>query len=168
MTWCLVSLLTAEQVQLESSYCGSNRTAKLGSSFDFLWNYSGNLRRVEWGTKERETISLDVYLFILDRNEHLTPNVSQYNGRCFGSWNQQSPGQVMFTLNPIKAVDNQVFLFRFVSDSPLASDVFDMVQLIVKGKIFDYVVNGCFIIEGSINFQNRQVMLLNFINSDRK
>ena len=74
----------------------------------------------------------------------------------------------MFTLKPIKAVDNQVFFFRFVPNNPLALDVFDMVQLIVKGKIFDYVVNGCFIIEGSINFQNRQVMLLNFINSDRK
>ena len=74
----------------------------------------------------------------------------------------------MFTLKPIKAVDNQVFLFRFVSDNPFASDVFDMVQLIVKGKIFDYVMNGCFIMEGSINFQNGQVMLLNFNNSDRK
>ena len=133
-----------------------------------MWNYSGNLRRVEWGTKERGIISLDVCLFILDRNGHLTPNVSQYNGRRFGSWNQQSPGQVMFTLNPIKAVDNQVFLFRFVSDNSLASDVFDMVQLIVKGKIFDYVMNGCFIMEGRINFQNGQVMLLNFNNSDRK
>ena len=59
----------------------------------------------------------------------------------------------MFTLKPIKAVDNQVFLFRFFSDNPLASDVFDMVQLIVKGKIFDYVMNGCFIMEGRINFQ---------------
>ena len=74
----------------------------------------------------------------------------------------------MFTLKPIKAVDNQVFLFRFFSDNPLASDVFDMVQLIVKGKIFDYVMNGCFIMEGRINFQNGQVMLLNLNNSDRK
>ena len=64
----------------------------------------------------------------------------------------------MFTLKPIKAVDNQVFLFRFVSDNPLASDVLDMVQLIVKGKIFDYVMNGCFIMEGNINFQNGKVM----------
>ena len=74
----------------------------------------------------------------------------------------------MFTLKPIKAVDNQVFLFRFVPNNPLAPDVFDMVQLIVKGKIFDYVMNDCFIMEGSINFQNGQVMLLNFNNSDGK
>ena len=168
MTWCLVSLLTAEQVQLESSYSGSNRTAKLGSSFDFSWNYSGNLHRVEWGTKEKGIIALDVLLFILDRNGRLIPNVSQYNGRRFGSWNQHSPGQVMFTLKPIKAVDNQVFLFRFVPNNPLAPDVFDMVQLIVKGKIFDYVMNGWFIMEGRINSQNGQVMLLNFNNSDRK
>nr|XP_058955513.1 immunoglobulin superfamily member 10-like isoform X3 [Pocillopora verrucosa] len=124
---------SAEQVQLESSYSGSNRTAKLGSSFDFSWNYSGNLHRVEWGTKEKGIIALDVLLFILDRNGRLIPNVSQYNGRRFGSWNQHSPGQVMFTLKPIKAVDNQVFLFRFVPNNPLAPDVFDMVQLIVKG-----------------------------------
>ena len=50
--------------------------------------------------------------------------------------NQQSPGQVKFTLNPIKEVDNQVFIFKFTPNDPLASDVFDMVQLIVKGKIF--------------------------------
>ena len=136
MTWCLVSLLTAGQVQLESSYSGSNRTAKLGSSFDFSWNYTGNLHRVEWGSKEKGVIALDVLLFILDRNGHLIPNVSQYNGRRFGSMNQQSPGQVKFTLNPIKEVDNQVFIFKFTPNDPLASDVFDMVQLIVKGKIF--------------------------------
>ena len=136
LTWCLVSLLTAGQVQLESSYSGSNRTAKLGSSFDFSWNYTGNLHRVEWGTKEKGIIALDVLLFILDRNGHLIPNVSQYNGRRFGSMNQQSPGQVKFTLNPIKEVDNQVFIFKFTPNDPLASDVFDMVQLIVKGKIF--------------------------------
>ena len=133
-----------------------------------MWNYSGNLRRVEWGTKERGIKSLDVLLFILDRNGHLTPNVSQYNGRRFGSWNQQSASQVKFTLNPIKAVDNQVFLFRFFPINPLAPDVFDVVQLIVKGKIFDYVMSCCFIMEGSINFQNGQVMLLNFNNSDGK
>ena len=136
LTWCLVSLLTAGQVQLESSYSGSNRTAKLGSSFDFSWNYTGNLHRVEWGSKEKGVIALDVLLFILDRNGHLIPNVSQYNGRRFGSMNQQSPGQVKFTLNPIKEVDNQVFIFKFTPNDPLASDVFDMVQLIVKGKIF--------------------------------
>ena len=160
--------LTAEQVQLESSYGGSNRNAKLGSSFDFSWNYTGDLRRVEWGTKHREIYDVNVTLFILGRNWRLTPNVSQYNGRRFGSMNQHSPGQVMFTLKPIKAVDNQVFLFRFVPNNPLAPDVFDMVQLIVKGKIFDYLMSCCFIMEGSINFQNGQVMLLNFNNSDRK
>ena len=136
MTWCLVSLLTASQVQLESSYSGSNRTVKLGSSFDFSWNYTGDLYRVEWGTKDREIYDVNVTLFILDRNGHLTPNVSQYNGRRFGSMNQQSPGQVKFTLNPIKEVDNQVFIFKFAPNSYLAPDVFDMVQLIVRGKIF--------------------------------
>ena len=136
MTWCLVSLLTAGQVQLESSYSGSNRTVKLGSSFDFSWNYTGDLRRVEWGMKRREIYDVNVTLFILDRYGHLTPNVSQYNGRRFGSMNQQSPGQVKFTLNPIKEVDNQVFIFKFTPNNPSAPDVFDMVQLIVTGKIF--------------------------------
>ena len=136
MTWCLVSLLTASQVQLESSYSGSNRTVKLGSSFDFSWNYTGDLYRVEWGTKDREIYDVNVTLFILDRNGHLTPNVSQYNGRRFGSMNQQSPGQVKFTLNPIKEVDNQVFIFKFAPNNYLAPNVFDMVQLIVRGKIF--------------------------------
>lgn len=99
---------------------------KLGSSFEFSWNYTGDLRRVVWGTKDREVIAPDVLLFILDRIGHLTPNVSQYNDRCFGSWNQQSTGQVKFTLNPTKEVDNQVFIFEFVPMDALAPVVFDM------------------------------------------
>ena len=86
--------------------------------------------------RDREIYDVNVTLFILDRNGHLTPNVSQYNGRRFGSMNQQSPGQVKFTLNPIKEVDNQVFIFKFAPNNYLAPNVFDMVQLIVRGKIF--------------------------------
>ena len=152
MTWCLVSLLTASQVQLESSYSGSNKTVKLGSSFEFSWNYTGDLRLVEWGTKYGEINALNVTLFVLDRNGHLIPNIPQYNGRRFGSWNQKSPGRVKFTLNPIKEVDNQVFIFRFVPVNFLAPTIFDVAQLIVWGKNFYYSMNCCFIMEGSINF----------------
>ena len=139
-------------MQLESSYDESNRTVKLGSSFNFLWNYTGDLRSVKWGTKNRNVRDLNVTLFTLDINGHQNPNVSQYIGRCFGSWNRQSHGQVMFTLNPIRAVDNQVFIFKFVTNDFAAVDVFDMVQLIVKGKNFYYVMNCCFIMEGSMKF----------------
>ena len=130
-------MLTAGQVKLESSYGGSSRIVKLGSSFDFSWNYTGDLGSVEWGTKDREIREVNVTLFTLDKIDgHIVPNVSQYIGRRHGSWNQQSPGQVKFTLNRIKAVDNQVFIFKFVTDDIAASDVFDTVQLIVKGKNF--------------------------------
>ena len=91
---------------------------------------------MEWGTKSSEIITLGTVLFVLDKNGPLTLNVSQYNGRCFGSWNQRSPGQVLFILKPIKEVDNQSFIFRFVSNDPVAPDVFDIVQLIVRGKNF--------------------------------
>ena len=110
--------------------------AKLGSSFNFSWNYTGDLRKVEWGTKDKESIALDVTLFILGRNGRIIPDVSQYNGRRFGSMNQQSPGQIVFTLNPVKEVDNRVFIFRFVPVNTFAPNLFDMVQLIVKGKNF--------------------------------
>ena len=156
-----MSLLTAGQVQLISPYNGSNKTVKLGSSFNFSWNYNGDLGRVEWGTKKRDRIAIDVLLFVLDINGPFTPNVPQYNGRCFGSWNQKSPGQVNFTLKLIKEIDNQIFIFRFVSNDPVAPDVFDMVQLIVKGKYFYDVMNCCFIMEGSMKFWNGQVMPFN-------
>ena len=107
---------------------------KLGSSFNFSWNYSGDLRSVTWGTKKRGETALNVTLFILDINGRSIPNVSEYNDRRLGSWNQQSPGQVIFTLISIKAVDNQAFVFKFVPNNPLASEEFDVVQLIVKGK----------------------------------
>ena len=110
--------------------------AKLGSSFNFSWNYTGDLHKVEWGTKDTESIALDVTLFILGRNKSIVPDVSQYNGRRFGSMNQQSPGQIVFTLNPVKEVDNRVFIFRFVPVNTFAPNLFDMVQLIVKGKNF--------------------------------
>ena len=156
---CLVSLLTAGQVQLESSYNRSSRTANLGFPFEFSWNYTGDLLKIEWGTKDRNKIDLDVTLFVLGRNGRLIPNISQYNGRRFGSWNEQSRRQVTFTLNPIKEVDNQVFIFRFVPRNSLARSVFDMVQLIVRGKNFCCVIN-CFITEGS--------MVFNFNNTERK
>ena len=105
-----------------------------------MWNYTGDLRRVEWGTKQREIIAIDVLLYVLDINGPLTPNVPQYNGRRLGRWDQQSPGQVMFTLNPIKVVDNQAFIFKFVSNNPFALEVFDVVQLTVKGKNFYYLI----------------------------
>ena len=151
--------MTADQVKLESSYGGNKRIVRLGSSFDFLWNYTGDLRSVEWGTKDREILEVNVTLFTLDIiNGPRAPNVSQYIGRCLGSWNRQSPGQVMFTLNGIKAVDNQVFIFKFVTNDIAALDVFDTVQLIVKGKNFYYVMNFCFVIEGGLKFWNEQVI----------
>lgn len=156
------------QVQLESSYGGSNKTVQLGSSFEFSWNYTGDLRRVEWGIKDRNIIALDVTIFVLDINGHRTPNAPQYSGRRFGSWNRQSHGQVMFTLNPTRVVDNQVFIFKFVPNNFAASEVFDTVQLIVKGKNVYYVMNCCFIMKGSMKFWNGQVMPLNFNNSERR
>ena len=47
----------------------------------------------------------------------------------------------MFTLKPIKEVDNQVFIFKFVPVNNLAADVYDIVQLIVKGKNLYYLIN---------------------------
>ena len=94
------------------------------------------MRRVEWGTKDTEINDLNVTILVLGINGRLTPNVSQYSGRCFGSWNQQSNGQVKFTLKPIRGVDNQVFIFKFVPNKFAAVEVFDIVQLIVKGKSF--------------------------------
>lgn len=136
----------------------------------FSWNYTGDLRRVVWGTKDSKIIALNVTIFVLDINGHRTSNVPQYIGRSFGSWNQQSHGQVMFTLNPTKAVDNQVFIFKFVPKSIAESEVFDIVQLIVKGKNLYYVMNCCFIMKGtcSMKFWNGQVMPLNFINLERR
>ena len=110
------------------------------------------MRKIEWGTKDRDLIALDVTLFILSKSGRLIPDVSQYNGRRFGSWNQQSPGQVKFTLNPVKEVDNRVFIFRFRPQNTLALSVFDIVQLIVKGKNFYCVINYCFIMEDSLKF----------------
>ena len=43
--------------------------------------------------------------------------------------------------------------------------MFDVVQLIVKGKNFWYVMNCCFVMEGSMEFWNGRVMPLNFNNS---
>ena len=167
MTWCLVSLLEAVEITLESRYDGSSRTAILGSSFDFSWNYTGDVVRVEWGTKDKDKNDLDVTILVLNEKGNSTPNVPQYNGRRFGNWNRQSPGQVKFTLNPIKVADNQVFIFKFFPSDPLASEVFDVVQLIVKGKNFYYVINCCFIMEGSMEFWKGKVMPLNFNNSER-
>ena len=126
------------------------------------------MRKVEWGTKDRDINDLNVTLFILGSSGRLIPNVSQYNGRRSGRWNQQSSRQVTFTLNPIKEVDNQIFIFRFFPTNRIIPRVLDMVQLIVKGKNFYCLINCCFITGGSMKFGNGQVIPFNFNNTERK
>ena len=121
-------------MQLTSKYDGTYVTVNLDSSVTFTWNFTGELRIAEWGTKKSGVRVIDDNLLTLQTNGPQSFNVPLYNGRVNGSWNGKSPGQVTFTLTSIKEVDNRMFLFIFKPKNLVAENVFDKVQLIVRGK----------------------------------
>ncbi|PFX24002.1 Retrovirus-related Pol polyprotein from transposon 17.6 [Stylophora pistillata] len=122
----------ANEVQLDSPYGGTNVTVSLHSSVTFKWTFSGGLLEATWATKRKDALDIDQVLMTIGMVKQQIFNVSLYNGRVNGSWNGKSPGQVSFTLSPIKEVDNRFFLciFKPIDFGVLSTK--DTVQLIVQ------------------------------------
>ncbi|XP_022793349.1 hemicentin-1-like [Stylophora pistillata] len=124
--------VVANEVQLDSPYGGTNVTVSLHSSVTFKWTFSGGLLEATWATKRKDALDIDQVLMTIGMVKQQIFNVSLYNGRVNGSWNGKSPGQVSFTLSPIKEVDNRFFLciFKPIDFGVLSTK--DTVQLIVQ------------------------------------
>lgn len=122
-------------MEFTSRYNGSDVIGYLHSALNFSWTHTGVLRQVDCGTKRSDAIALDQRLVSFDGNGQLPLNLPpQYSGRVNGSWDS-STGHLTFTLASIKEEDdNTIFLCKLSPKDLLIDDLFDSVQLIVRGK----------------------------------
>lgn len=119
-----------------SHYNGSDVIGYLNSTVNFTWTFTGGLRLVVWGTKQSGAIDLDEKLVSFNENGPISLNVpSLYSGRVNGSWDGRTPGKLMFTLTSIKGEDDkQIFICKLSPKVLVAPEVYDTVQLIVRGN----------------------------------
>ena len=121
-----------------SKYEGNTVTALVGSSINFTWSFSGDVRLVDWGLTLAGS-----YVFENDqRLVSLTKAASAllsvpaaYAGRVSGSRSgSSSSGLAIFTLTNIKREDERFYGCRLSPSSPDGSSLFDTVNLFVEGK----------------------------------
>lgn len=124
--------LVVSEVQLDSSYGGTYVNVSLHSNKTFTWTFTGKLREARWGTKRKDTPDIDQVLMSIGTTAQQIYDVPLYSGRVNGSWNGKSPGQVSFTISPIKEVDDRAFICIFRPRDPGALVIKDTVQLIVQ------------------------------------
>ena len=128
-------IFVATQISFISPYGGTTVKGTVGSSVQFNWSFSGDVRIVDWGL----TLAADAKSF--DNNQRLysltktgsipvTPPQA-YTGRVSGS---RSGGKAIVTLSKLKIGDARFYGCRLSPTSPIDSAVFDNVKLIVEGE----------------------------------
>ena len=107
----------------------------LGSSLNFTWTFTGDMKLAEWGTKQSGVNEIDtvlVGLTTIGQGSVVPP--PQYAGRVSGTWDgKTSPGQVTFTLNSIRENDEEFYACKITPKSLLDSRVVDNFLLVVRG-----------------------------------
>ena len=123
-------------LQFTSPFNGNSVIGLLGSSVNFTWAFhGGNIRRIEWGTKQDGSVSIKDGLISIDKLQTITAIQNPpYSGRVSGIWDGSSPGQATFTLNSIQKADERFYVCRLSPDSLVGLDVYDTVHLLVVGK----------------------------------
>ena len=121
-------LCTVCQIQFSSTYNNNKVTGIVGSSVNFTWSISGDVKVAQLEINSNVLVSIDKALQVT------TITNSPYSRRVSVVWNGRSPGQVTFTLNLIRMTDEGSYICRLM---PVALDdiqLTDTVQLIVLGK----------------------------------
>ena len=110
----------------------------LGSSVNFSWTFTGDMKLADWGIKEIGVNRIDTILVSLTTagpGPVVPP--SQYAGRVSGTWDgKTSPGQVTFTLNSIRKDDEDAYACQITPVSLVDFSVVDTFQLVVRGEWF--------------------------------
>lgn len=119
-------------------------TGRLGSSLNFTWTFTGNLKLANWGTKRSIDDEIDDLLVSLSIRGLESVNVPPlYDGRVTGSWDgKTNPGRVVYTLTSLQKEDNKIFVCKITPVDLLARALYDTFQLIVIGKCH-YTVYMC-------------------------
>ena len=129
---------TASQVQFKSRYREKTFTGLVGSSVNFTWSFSGDVKIVQWGLALTATNDIDNHQKLVSlARAGLIPLVvpAAYTGRVAGSRNgNSSSGQAIFTLSNIRKEDERFYGCRLSPASPYDSSPFDSVHLSVEGE----------------------------------
>ena len=129
-------LCTVCQVKFTSTYNNNKVTGIVGSSVNFTWTFSGDVKVAQMEINSNVLVSKDKTLQVT------TITNSPYSGRVSVVWNGRSPGQVTFTLNLIRMTDEGSYICRLTPVTLGDISRTDTVQLIVSGKYKLYNVLG--------------------------
>lgn len=115
-------------------------TGLIGSSVNFTWSFSGDIRSISWGLKDAgiNTIQNNGLLVFIDKSGSVSVTVpSAYNGRVRGGGNVTS-GLAIFTLSSIKKSDERFYGCVIRPNDAFDNERFDAVHLVVEGECVKY------------------------------
>ncbi|KAL9964755.1 hypothetical protein ACROYT_G028436 [Oculina patagonica] len=138
-----------------SKYEGKTVTGLVGSSVNFTWSFTGDVRSVSWGLKHPRFPELqnNGALVVLHNVGPVPLTVpSAYNGRVSGRGDVSS-GQVTFTLSSIRHSDERFYGCFIRSNDNFESPRCDAVHFVVKElpAFTPSLVNGSYIEGTSVN-----------------
>ena len=136
MTLSPVLYFSGGQIAFTSKFGGKTVTGLVGSSVNFTWSFTGDVKAVYWGLKKDgvNDIQHNAVLVSLDKNGPILVTVpSAYSGRVSGSGDASS-SQVIFTLSPIRLSDEGFYGCAIKPTDPFDQQHFDSVKLTVKGE----------------------------------
>ena len=124
-------------VAFTSKYQGTSVSALVGSSVNFSWSFTGNINTVNWGLKRAGANDLSDAGFLVSLGVVGQVSVQvppEYVGRVSGSRSgNASSGQAIFTLTSINKNDERFFGCLLSRASPLDTNAFESVYLVVEG-----------------------------------
>ena len=129
-------LFLASEIQFTSRYSGKTVTGLVGSTVNFKWSFSGDVRRVVWGITSDGSHYLEYELVSL----HTAGSValvlpSEYAGRVNGSRSgDSSSGHAIFTLSNIRKEDEKFYACLIRPTIPDETSHYDYVRLFVEGR----------------------------------
>ena len=133
-SFCFTFVATS-QIQFISKFSGQTVTGLVNSSFNFSWNFSGDVRHISWGVWDHTMMGFKTVLVVVTQSAAVQiASLSPYYGRVVGSRKYSSSySQVIFTLRSIKKVDGKVYGCVLYPGHPDSRTKYDTVNFAVKG-----------------------------------
>ena len=136
-----LKFVSVEGIQFKTPYKGKYVRGLVGSSLNFTWSFSGDIRTVQWGLKRAdiEDINSSAILAGLDQSGPQPVTVpSAYAGRVIGNGDISS-SRAIFTLMFITPKDERIYGCKLTDTEALfPAAKFDFVVLVVEGERLTY------------------------------
>lgn len=125
---------TAE-IQFTSKYSAQTVAGLVNSSFNFSWNFSGDVKDIIWGVWDTASNDFLTQLVMVTQSATvLVSSSSTYYGRVVGSRRGSSSNrEVIFTLLSITEKDETIYGCVLYPRNHDSRTKYDTVNLVVKG-----------------------------------